>query len=272
MDQSAIKEINAQSVLKELNTTLYGGDGVLAVPDGTNFKDMYDFSEIRRWRSGKFITASCSAFCKYVANKDFNNNTHVFISMDSMNAQAIFNIEDSDGNPLRGDDVAKLCMKMTPQANALNELSSTTWAREDLAAWMEEWGSFFSFYDGEGNYITTSKAIYSIRKMTVEQIHKVESHVGDMKHSKSSLDEIEARGAEVTVHGFRAMEFCYYDELPRKEIDVKFDMITRSDNVMLKPRVVGVERNKIALREELASLLIEEIEGLEHVYLGSFSR
>jgi uncharacterized protein YfdQ (DUF2303 family) len=137
---------------------------------------------------------------------------------------------------------------------------------------MEEWGGFVEFYDGDGAVVNLSRAINSIRKMTIEQIKKVESSVGGMKHTKSSLDDIEAKGAEVTIHGFRALEFSYYDELPSMPIDVKFDMITRNDNITLKPRVIGDERNKLALREELASVLVEEITGLEHVYLGSFTR
>jgi uncharacterized protein YfdQ (DUF2303 family) len=144
--------------------------------------------------------------------------------------------------------------------------------REDLSAWMEEWGSFVDFYDAGGASVSLSKAFNSIRKMTVEQTRKVESHIGGMKHTNSSLDDIEAKGAEVTIHGFRALEFSYYDELPSMPIDVKFDMITRNDSVMIKPRVIGDESNKLMLREELAKSLIEEITYLEHVYLGSFSR
>lgn len=272
MDSTAIKEINAQSALKAVNEKCSGVERMVAVPQGTDFKDLFDFREERRWRSGTFATASVGAFCKYVENKDISNKTHVFISMDSMDAQAIFNLEDAEGTPLRGDDKALLRMKMTPQAKALENLRQNTWDREDLSAWMEEWGGFVEFYDSEGTTVNLSRAINSIRKMTVEQTHKVESQIGGMKHTKSSLDDIEAKGAEVTIHGFRALEFSYYDELPSMPIDVKLDMITRSDSIRLKPRMIGDERNKLALREELASVLVEEITGLEHVYLGSFTR
>jgi uncharacterized protein YfdQ (DUF2303 family) len=271
MDHTAVKEINAQSTLKELNTSILS-ESVAAAPNSTEYKDLFDFREERRWRSGTFTTASVGAFCKYVAYKDIGNKTHVFISMDVMDADAIFNLEGNDGKPLRGDDRAKLRMKMTPQAKALNALAQSTWGREDLSAWMEEWGSFVEFYDSEGGAVTIAKAINAIRKMTVEQTCKVESQIGGMKHTKSSLDDIEAKGAEVTIHGFRAHEFKYYEELPSMPIDVKFDMITRGDDIRIKPRVIGDECNKLALREELANALIEEITCLEHVYLGSFSR
>ncbi|MCU7917101.1 MAG: YfdQ family protein [Candidatus Thiodiazotropha sp. (ex Epidulcina cf. delphinae)] len=272
MDKTAIQEINAQSALKALNVNLNEQHDIVVIPDGATPVDLVQFTDKRRWFTGKFNSSCLSSFIDYINNnKDTHLPlTHIYISTDSMTARAFFDIRHDDGSPGKCEHVATLGMRPTPEMSAIKDLCiSDALNQRQLAEWLEEWGEIVTPFDKDNNDIDLKKAITAIRGMTIESLRKTDSEVGDMNQSRSTIDRIEAKGTAVTVAGFTAHHIMCYDEIATQDITVKLRIITTGETVAFKARMLRTQIIEQALRENLSDFIIKAT-AVSNTYLGEF--
>jgi uncharacterized protein YfdQ (DUF2303 family) len=279
VDKTAIQEINAQNSLKAINGYLVDKDNdVIALPEGSSLHDLTQFDSVKRWFTGRYKTTSLEGFLGYVNDNIKNGCSEIFISVEDMSACAIFDLYTIEKAPARAEHQALLKMKATPEYQAIKDLCGGVkhsvrddkLSQREMAEWMEEWREFITPVDSSDKEINIARAINAIRGMTVEASRKMESSVGDMSESRSTLDRIDAKGKEVTVAGFIAEDIYCYSDLQPKTLKVKFSIITDAEKIAFKARMLLQDKVKEELGQDLADKINASI-NIDDIYLGDFN-
>ena len=241
-----------------------------ALPLPTDFKlhDLEAYAPGRRRPRGTMTTSVLKDFAAYAA--EHNEGGAVFVDADAMSATAVLNLGKPD-EPGHADNLAVLQLRQTSQfAALLAKATGQPLKQADLAEFLEDWWVYIVCSDDEGT-IEQRQAIAAVRRITIENLRKVDSTVNKLAETRSAFESVAATSVDriPTQLMFTAVP---YTGLTERAITVRIGVLTGADKPMLNMRIVNLDFHKEQMAAELAQLVQDEFtEGLP-VHIGTYKR
>lgn len=245
--------------------TVVDGQAV-ALPDSMSVHDLERFMPTRRRFRGVMETEQIGAFCEYT---EAQGEADVFIDTEGMCATAYFDMGTLD-EPGHCEHRSRVNLKQTAAYFAMKKVNGQVMNQRELAEWMEDWGRFIKCFDSDGEDMHISKALASVRKMTVETARKLESEEQNMGRQLSAMERIEVSSEGKTLGG--VMFTCTpYPGFEERTFRLPLSALTGGENIRLKLRVQELE----AIQEEIAEEFRNKVEAHLtdedfNVWMGTF--
>lgn len=271
-NKETLQHIEAQALIAAAKPIcIDGGAHIAVLPESATLRNLEPFKPVRDRFRGHLHTHSIKAFSNYVEKHDDADEpveARGFIDQDKMTATIIFNL----GNKIEaghGDDTATLTLRPTAAYTAVQGIAGKILSQQALAEWLEDWATNIQGKTETG-YVALAAAINAVRRMTIKATSQRDSTVGDFSASRSSMDEIEAKSADILPTGF-IFTTIPYEGLQPAAISLRLSVLTGGDAPMLKLRWVGEEAQREAFADEFKSILVAEIAGMVPLTIGTFT-
>ena len=186
-------------------------------------------------------------------------NQQCFINEDSMAAVNIFNFG-SIHTPGHCDDKAVVTLKKTAEYKALCQINGETISQKTAAEFLEDWGTFITCIDENGEVINPVKAIAAVRRITIEANRKSESEQGNFRTEKSALESMSVdtnAGLPATIR-FKCVPYAGLQEY---EFDLRFGVLTSSEVPKIVMRIKRFETYPEQFAQEFSALLKAGFDG-----------
>lgn len=258
MDQSAIKRIEELAIATMANDLIIAYDDFaipsIAVPAGVEIKSLEHLLETPKHQRATYTTERLEDFCGYISQEQLTeNNTAVFVLPDGSGAEGIIDYGTHEA-PLWGHHRARLTMKHTPEFAALLAASARDLSQRDLIDFLEDWQHVVTPFDGD-TATALSTAIQKIQRIDVTAKATQTNTVGDMKHSRTAFEEIEAKSADGAPPSAFAMTCQVYPCTRSRDVRARLSLKTGGDKPTFRLRIIGED----ALRKDVAEEIDLEI-------------
>lgn len=250
----AIKQLAAAEEARQVQdniTHAFTSEGLAAIPDGMNFRDLETFMPTRRRQRGTFETTDIDSFGLYVEQHKEHGAT-VFINADHMKAVAVLNLGDKVA-PGHCDNRAILTVDKTAAYSALQFLCGRSHNQKDLAEFLEDWVSLVVCMDETGATIEPKKALAAVRKLTVESMQKVESAQNSLSATRSTFEQVNATSAD-PIPVRLVFDCAPYNGLRIHSFDVRVGVLTSGKDPAFSCRMVNEAGSKEEIAREFADL------------------
>lgn len=149
--------------------------GATALHEDVKVHDLEHLLPCRRRARGAMTTAYVAPFAQY-ATAYADHGAAVFVDAEHMAATAVLDLGTKE-TPGHADHRAKLQPSKTATYTALLNINGRAQSQQLLAEFVEDWGTTarMQFFNADGE-IQTGKALAAIRRITVENLRKVDSH------------------------------------------------------------------------------------------------
>jgi uncharacterized protein YfdQ (DUF2303 family) len=269
----AIKHIQqsqtAQAVQDAVNTNTVQSQ-LVAVPSDITLQSLEKYQQHRDRFRGEMNTSSIVEFIDYVKGHG-ETNQQCFINEESMAAVNIFNFG-SIHTPGHCDDKAIVTLKKTAEYKALCQINGETVSQKAAAEFLEDWGTFITCIDENGEVINPAKAIAAVRRITIEASRKSESEQGNFRTEKSALESMSVdtnAGLPATVR-FKCVP---YAGLTEYEFDLRVSVLTSSEVPKIVMRIKRFETYPEQFAQEFSALLKSGFDSYEKapaISIGTF--
>lgn len=269
LNKEAIQHIEAQALIAAAKPiSIDGGNDLVVLPDAVKLHNLEQFKPQRDRFRGALATHALRDFASYVEHHAYSDIAgRGFVDQDAMSARIIFNLgEHMDAG--HGDDTATLTLKPTAAYSALQAILCRPLSQQQLAEWLEDWAPHLTASAGEET-LSIAQAISGIRKMTIKATAQRDSVVGDLKGSRSSMDEIEAKSQETLPSAF-VFTAVPFEGLAIASIPLRLSVIT-GDTPQLKLRWVGEEAQREEFARDFKGVLEQEVGGFVPLTIGTFT-
>jgi uncharacterized protein YfdQ (DUF2303 family) len=268
-DESAIKQLSKSEAITAASQAITGqapSGAILALPNDFSLHSLEQYQKNRRRARGSMETPLVADFAKYIeANKE--DGATVFVQQTAMTAVAVLNLG-SPSTPGHTDNTAKLAPKKTAAFHALKfATNGTPKKQQDVAEFFEDWPEHLKFFNDKGT-ISPPQAIAAIRKITIENIKKLDNHEGNLSAQKSTFESISATSVDpipttiyfttVPLHGLKAREFV-----------LRLNILSGSDKPMISLRIVNQELHDEEMATELVELVTSAVNDVP-VLIGEY--
>ncbi|WP_425401217.1 DUF2303 family protein [Algiphilus sp.] len=266
MEAQAIQEIKRLALAAEGKRDL-GTHRPALVIDGS----VVDIEHLQAGRSrfrGKFNTNVLSEYVNYIGAHE-NQAGACFVDADSMTSTTFLNLGD-DEDPGHADWTAKLKLAPTAGYEAVQTINGRPQSQRDLVEWVEDWAPYLTA-ESNGESITTTQAITSLRQLTIEQIKKSTHEDRDFGAARTAMEDIEARanGQMPTHFLFTVVPYLGFRQ---RTLRLRISVLSSDDRrPALSLRIVGYEQLVEDLAVEFKELLIDNIGDAASVAIGTFS-
>lgn len=218
-----------------------------------------------------FTTERLSDFCRYVGGEagstDDAAGVAVFVRPDGSGAEAVIDYG-THNSPLWGQHRARLVMRHTPEFAGLLGIVDKRLGQRDLIEWLEDWGRIITPYRGDEE-ISLAQAISVIRRIDIKEKRTQTHETGEWSAVRSSLEEIEATSSgDVMPDGFR-IKCQLYPETQEREITTRLSLLTGDDAPTLRLRIVGFDRLRQEVAEEVELVITNQLGATTRVFCGS---
>lgn len=242
------------------------GDQAVVLPDSMNIRDLEKFLPYRRRFRGTMETTQIKAFCEYVESQ---GSAEVFIDTDDMAAVAFFDMGTRD-KPEHCEHKSIVSLKQTAAYFALKKINGAVMGQKELAEWIEDWGRHITCFDSEGEDLHISKALASVRKMTVETARKLESEEKNMGRQLSAMERIEFSSEGKTLGGlyFTCSPYSGFED---RTFRLPLSALTSSESIKLKLRIQEFEPVQEEISGEFRNMIESQLfADAFNVWMGSF--
>lgn len=243
---------------------------LVAVPADFTLVSLEKYQEHRDRFRGEMNTSSIAEFIDYVKDHG-ETNQQCFINEDSMAAVNIFNFG-SIHTPGHCDDRAIVTLKRTAEYKALCQINGETVSQKTAAEFLEDWDTFITCIDEQGEVIAPAKAIAAVRRITIEANRKSESEQSNFRTEKSALESMSVdtnAGLPATVR-FKCVPYAGLQEY---EFDLRFGVLTSSEVPKIVMRIKRFETYPEQFAQEFSALLKAGFDGYEKapaISIGTF--
>lgn len=269
LTKEAIQHIEAQALIAASHPiSIDGGSDIVVLPESATLRTLEQFKPQRDRFRGALKTHALRDFAKYVEQRayiDFEGRG--FVDQDAMAAHIIFNLG-TNMDAGHGDDTATLTLKPTAAYSALQAILGRPLSQQQLAEWLEDWAPHLTASAGDES-LSIAQAISGIRKMTIKATAQRDSVVGDLKGSRSSMDEIEAKSQETLPSAF-VFTTVPFEGLAVAAIPLRLSVIT-GETPQLKLRWVGEEAQREEFARNFKGVLEQEVGGFVPLTIGTFA-
>lgn len=262
----AINRIAELSANTAIPVTTLTSDQAVALPEAMRVHDLEKFMPARRRFRGEMNTEQVAAFCEYTQHQ---GAAEVFINTDDMQAAAFFDMGNRE-EPGHCEHRAALSLNKTAAYSALLKINGQANSQRELAEWLEDWGRFVECFDDEEKPLHISKALASVRKMTIETARKLESEEHNMGQKLSAMEQIDVRSAGQQLGGilFTCTPYPGFEE---RTFRLPLSALTGGDSIRLKLRVQELEATKEEIADEFRGKIEDALAGDSfNVWMGTF--
>lgn len=224
----------------------------------------------------RYNTSRISDFCRYIAAEAAAEpqDAAVFIDPAGGAATGIMDYGTHQA-PRWGKHRAQLLMQHTPEFEALLDASQQAHSQRSLIDWLEDWHHIITPFRGDED-IALARAISAIRRIDIKQAKSATHETTDWSASRSSMEEIEAKGAtDALPDGFRVTCQLYPQTLARTA-HVRLSLLTSDDSPRLRLRIVGLEQLRQDVADEIEELIATQLSAAGRAdirrYTGQVSR
>lgn len=258
--QALQEAVGATSVIAQL----------IAVPSDFKLTNLEEYQQHRDRFRGEMNTTSIDEFISYVKAHG-ETAQQCFINEERMAAVNIFDFG-SIFKPGHCDDLATVTLKKTAEYKALCEINGKTVSQKDAAEFLEDWETFITCLDENGEVIAPAKAIAAVRRITIEASRKSESQQGNFSTEKSALESMSVdtnAGLPATIR-FKCIP---YAGLAEYEFDLRFGVLTSSEVPKIVMRIKRFETYPEQFAQEFSALLKSGFDGYEKapaISIGTF--
>lgn len=267
MDSTAIKAI--QELVLAANIQPQTDAPTVVLPAGFGVCSLDEHMAQPSRFKARFTTHQPQAFFDYVLDND-GDAPNVFV--DGSKAQCIFDLG-TPAAPKHGNHVATLVLEQTAEYKALLAFASdrNQHSQRELAHFLEDWRDNVECISDQGESVDLVRAVGSVRNMKVKASHESTHTAGDMGASRSAMDEIAARGKEVTVAGFN-FSCIPYNGLGERRFYVRILVGTEPGAApVIRCRITRLEKAQDEITDEFAALVRDKLDKLE-VWVGRLER
>lgn len=265
IDKSAIEHIQKTATdIREVEQTDFP---TVAISKSLELCSLEEFQKHRNYFRGIFNTNTCDDFLGYVAE---NNGSSCFINAETMSAQSIFDLGDSEA-PGHAKHRAILTLdKSAPYIEVLANNNRRTSQRE-LAEWIEDYRDFIEVLDENGEEMQNTAAVAAIRRITIEAVRKQGNDQRTFGESKSAMESIDAKSEDGPMPAWILFTCKPYEDLKERTFHSRISIITRGEEPQLTTRIIKLDVIKEEMATEFKGLLADKYEGDIKFYLGEFT-
>lgn len=277
MDATAIIKLQSLAIAG-LERNLETDTPVILLPAANGscvVESLEPFMDQRSRFRGTMTTNSVADFVKYVVARKGSPSGFIDATLVSkMDAVVFFNLGD-DEYPGHADDTAVLTPKMLAAFASLQKINAQKFTQRDLIDWIEDWSHVLSARcntDGDEEPMGLAHAIAGIRDMKIVKKGEVNSNQGDMKVSRSAMDEIAAQSNKVMPTRL-VMTTAPFDGFSERDFHLRIAVLTGEGDPRLTLRWIGQERQCEEIAQEFKQILTRDLGGLaDSLVLGSFNK
>ena len=244
--------------------------GATALHEDVKVHDLEHLLPCRRRARGTMSTAYVAPFAQY-ATAYAEPGAAVFVDAEHMAATAVLDLGTKE-TPGHTDNRAKLQPTKTAAYAALLVINGRAQSQQALVEFFEDWGSVarLSFFAGDDE-VTPGKALAAVRRITIENLRKVESEEQQLSANRTAFESVKATSHEpipTTIY-----YTCKpYADLVERTFVLRLSILTGDKAPSLVLRIQNLEAHVEAMGGELAELVRTSIGGAMPVLLGSYSK
>lgn len=271
MEQKAIEHIENNAAAVDVGSRLAASDmPIVVLPNTHSIMSIEKYQDAPARFRGVFSTRYLGDFAEYVKSAN-DGDSCVFVDAEKMSAQAIIDLGRVTA-PLHGDHQAVLTLTPTPEYKALLAITSKPQGQRELAEWVEDWRSALTAHS-EGDVLPEIKnVIKAIRSLKIES-KTTGTHTADnLKASKGSLEEIEAKSGHETLPDFIVMSCVPYEGLALRDFVCRLGVLTSAEKPQYVLRITLFEREVEMMGKELQDAVKFSIAETIPVRLGKFTK
>jgi uncharacterized protein YfdQ (DUF2303 family) len=258
----AIKELSKANAITNAYASIEGNTNALvALPSDFTTHDLERYNPTRRRARGLMTTSNMPDFAAYVEHHQ-EDGACIFIQQEKMTAIAVLNLG-TPTDPGHADNTAILAPKKTAAYTALKSIATGTGcAQQKMAEFLEDWPAQIKCFNDAG-------AITAIRKITIENLKKLENSEAQLSASRSAFESVTATSTEplpttiyfktVPYHGLQAREFV-----------LRLGILSGGDKPAVNLRIINQEQHDEDMAIELADLVKNAVTDLP-VLVGNYS-
>lgn len=267
----ALREsLTATAVHEAVSEAIVCGLGATALHEDVKVHDLEQYLPRRRRARGSMQTAYVAPFAQYTTAYA-EPGAAVFVDAEHMAASAVLDLGTKE-LPGHADHRAKLQPGKTAAYAALVGINGRAQSQQQLAEFFEDWGSVakVQFFGADGE-ITTGKALAAIRRITIENLRKVESEEQQLSANRTAFESVKASSHEpipTTIY------FAHkpYADLQERTFVLRLSILASDKAPMLVLRIQNLEAHTEDMGNELADLVRAAIGDALPVLLGSYSK
>lgn len=234
---------------------------------GLELVDIEHLQEYRARFRGIFSAQEMLPFVAYTASRPKDHEygpPQVFVDAQNGAATAYFNLG-HEGTPGHADHRADLKLKPTAAFAALRRAVGGAFAQKALAEWLENWADLVQVDNS-----TVGQLINAVRNLDIKASRTASHQVGDLKASRSALEQIEASSTAMQLDGSRIRFITRpYAGFEVRHFELRIGVIADPDNPRLALRELAAEQTDEEIAQEFESMLVEKLPGIT-VLRGTF--
>lgn len=216
------------------------------------------FQEFRTRFRGDFNTALIEHAAVYLAKHDPGDGLTGYVNRSDMSCLFVLdegNIE-QPGHCLHRVNIKA---EQTPEFRALLNVAGKKLTQREMADWLEDYADYLDPRDATNCPIgySIATAIQLIRKLTITEKSAKTHEAGDLKASRSALEEVEASSTQPLPSRISA-RFRAYEELDERSFSCRL-VIYPEDEPKLSLRPVNLDLIQQSMAEEFAALIASKI-------------
>ena len=260
-------ELIQQTTIAAAGRDLPAVGPVVVVPQHFNVVDLERYQEGRNRFRGTYSTHSLVDFGAYVVERAAPD-ARGFIDQDAMSCTVLFNLGTPD-EPGHADDRAMLRLKPSAAFAAVQAICGENLAQKSMSDWIEDWNQHLAASDEHGATMSIAKAIAAVRTITVKASSESDHAVGEIRASRSTMDQIEASSKE-TLPAWLDFKVVPFEGLSEQVIRLRVSVITGGAQPVLKLRWIGEEAQREAIAQEFKAVLDNKVGTAAKLSLGTF--
>ena len=264
MDKSAIEKISNLGIQA---TKIEMADyPVISLPKDFNLQSLEDFQKNKYRFTGTYTTRSLSDFAEYSKQV---NSLECFIDEQSMSAESIFDLGNRE-EPGHAKHKAVLSLNKTAPFQSVLELNGRQKSQRELAEYLEDWKSYITVVDVNGDDMDLKKAIAAIRRITIESTQKSDHESDTYSGSRSSMEELEASTKDGAMPAWLIFSCTPYDQLKSRDFHLRLSLLTEG-TPRFKARITRLETAAEEMATEFKELITDKLKSDNaKIYVGDF--
>lgn len=269
MDNTAIKQIqesaNIPAVIKHLNDHDTAVP-VFVAPDSMKLQSLEGFMPNAAFYRMKYATPDIDDFIEY-SKLYGSEGTTCFIDDSRMQAESIFDLG-SINYPGHKKHKAVLTLKKTAMYCSLIAITDIHQNQKAACEFLEDFSENITAFKGDGERLSPSKAVQSLRNLTIESAREINSHVEDFSESMSAMERVEAKNKDELP---AMLKYCCepYNGLNPRNFMIRVSILTGSEKPVIVFRIIQHEKIIEEMVNEFKSLLEDAFDSSVNTFIGT---
>jgi len=274
--KEAIQQLQLAEAISAANKALgnVNGLGAIALPSDIKIHDLEPYMEQRRRMRGLMVAPTLVDFATYVemyADVSDDSTTPVFVDHERMAAEAVLNMG-NPGAPQHADHRARYEPQTMAAFDAMRAVCDTPLTQQRLAEFLEDWSPYITAYDDDAMWISPAAAVAAVRKITIENLNKLESTAQRLSIERSEFEKVAVVGDVLPARfDFKCIP---YTDLSERNFSLRLSVVTGDKAPKLMLRIAAWERHQQEMAAEVVHLVRTALGSKQNVMVmvGTYSR